>query len=95
MTYDEFKASLANDVAPVELSPYLRALWEDARGNWAQAHELVQAEMDTEAAWIHAYLHRKEGDLANADYWYHRCEMPVCDQSLELEWERIARALLD
>ena len=95
MTFDEFRASIADDEPPADLNGYQRALWEDARGNWAAAHELVQDETTTEAAWIHAYLHRKEGDLANAGYWYRRCEMPVCEDPLEVEWERIVRAILE
>ncbi len=95
MTFDDFRASLTDDEPPAELDSHQRALWEDGRGNWARAHELVQDEGTTEAAWIHAYLHRKEGDPANAAYWYRRCGRTVCEDSLEEEWERIVRALID
>lgn len=94
MTYDEFKASLDDSEAPSGLSPEQQALWEDGKGNWERAHELVQDEGSTEAAWIHAYLHRREGDLSNAAYWYSRCGRPVCDDALAKEWERIVKALL-
>ena len=94
MTFDEFKASLGKDEPPHGLSSEQRALWEDRKGNWEQAHVLVQDEASTEAAWVHAYLHRREGDLSNAAFWYRRCGKPVCSDALEKEWERIARALL-
>lgn len=95
MTFDEFKSTLHDESPPPGLSPLQRALWEDGRGNWEGAHALVQDEGSAEAAWIHAYLHRKEGDLANADYWYRRCNRSVCEDRLEEEWEHITRALLD
>lgn len=94
MTFEDFKSTLSNDAPPPGLDPTLQALWEDGRGNWEGAHALVQDEGTTEAAWVHAYLHRKEGDLANAGYWYRRCGKPVCESSLDQEWERIARTLL-
>lgn len=94
MTFDEFRASITDEEAPSGLDLMQQALWEDARGNWERAHELVQNEGSTEAQWIHAYLHRKEGDLTNAAYWYRRCGKPVADDDLENEWERITRALL-
>lgn len=94
MTFSEFKASLKKSIPPDGLSPEQRALWEDGKGNWEEAHNLVQDESSTEAAWVHAYLHRREGDLSNASYWYRRCGKPVCTDTLAKEWERIARALL-
>ena len=93
MTYEEFRESLQKETAPPGLDAELQALWEDARGNWEAAHRLVQDENTTESAWVHAYLHRKEGDLGNAGYWYRRCSKPTCDAPLDEEWERIARAL--
>lgn len=95
MTYEEFRKSLQDDSAPSHLDPALHALWADGRGHWEAAHRLVQDESTTEAAWVHAYLHRKEGDLSNAGYWYRRCSKPVCDDPLTEEWERIVRALTD
>ena len=94
MTYEDFRASLTNDVMPAGLDPALEAMWEDGRGNWEAAHRLVQDESTTEGAWVHAYLHRKEGDLANAGYWYRRCGKAVCADPLSDEWERIVRALI-
>jgi hypothetical protein len=66
----------------------------DAKGEWGKAHVLIQDVTDKKAAWIHAYLHRKEGDIFNADYWYHRADKKRPDISLEKEWEEIAEELL-
>ena len=95
MTYDEFSTSLQHDSAPKGIDHALQALWEDDRGNWEAAHRLVQDESTMEAAWVHAYLHRKEGDLANAGYWYRRCGQPVCADPLSQEWEQLVRALTE
>ena len=94
MTIDEFKATLASERAPEELSPALRAMWEDARGRWDAAHQIAQDLDDKTGAWIHAYLHRKEGDLSNAGYWYRRAGKPVAHDSLDEEWTRVVTALL-
>jgi hypothetical protein len=93
---DEFKATLASAAPPVGISSALQAMWQDARGNWEAAHQIAQdmPEADKAGAWIHAYLHRKEGDLANAGYWYRRAGKPVAHDSLEDEWTRIVTALL-
>ena len=72
----------------------LRALWHDARGDWAAAHTLAQDVDDKDGAWVHAYLHRKEGDLENSAYWYRRAGQPVASDSLDDEWSRIVTALL-
>ena len=69
MTLDEFKATLSSDASPA-VAPALVALWHDARGDWDKAHELANDVDDQTGAWVHAYLHRKEGDLGNAAYWY-------------------------
>jgi hypothetical protein len=74
--------------------PALRALWFDARGEWAQAHELAQAAGDRDGAWVHAYLHRKEGDAMNAGYWYARAGRPAAAGDLAAEWAEIVRTLL-
>ena len=76
------------------MSPALRALWLDARGDWDGAHEAAQADEGGDGDWVHAYLHRKEGDAGNAAYWYRRAGKPVCRTSLDEEWEAIASALL-
>lgn len=94
MTLDEFKASTAS-AEPPSLSPPLQALWHDRRGDWDQAHEAAQSHKSPEAAWVHAYLHRKEGDLGNARYWYNRARKPESRDPLEKEWDQIAGALLE
>ena len=94
MTLAEFKSSVEHASPPAQISDPLRALWEDARGNWERAHEIAQAIDDRTGAWIHAYLHRKEGDEGNAAYWYRRAGQPVAKGSLEVEWERLVTELL-
>lgn len=93
MTLDEFKATL-NDAALPAVTPALRALWHDARGDWEAAHTVAQDVNDESGAWVHAYLHRKEGDLSNARYWYQRSGRPEPTSSLEAEWEAIVMELL-
>ncbi len=93
MTLEQFRESLSQD-APPDLSPPLLGLWYDARGDWEQAHKTVQDDPSTDSAWVHAYLHRKEGDIGNAHYWYRRAGKPPCTDTLEREWEQIALALL-
>ena len=93
MTLAEFKATLSS-TRPPAVPPLLVALWHDARGDWEQAHRVAQDVDDRDGAWVHAYLHRKEGDLGNAGYWYGQAHQPVAADALEAEWERIATALL-
>lgn len=76
------------------MSPLLRALWQDAQGNWDAAHELAQDVETRDGAWVHGYLHRREGDGGNAAYWYRRAGKPVASGPLEAEWDDIATALL-
>lgn len=94
MTLEEFEASLDRDAPPAELSGPLAALWLQARGDWHAAHERVQAEHGDAAAWVHAHLHRVEGDLSNAAYWYRRARRPACEEPLQAEWAAIVEALL-
>ena len=95
MTLSEFKESIKHANPPPNINHLLQALWYDAKGDWEAAHNLAQ-NIDTEAgSWIHAYLHRKEGDLGNASYWYRRANQPVCKKSLVEEWEEIAGELLN
>jgi hypothetical protein len=96
MDLKTYKDSLARDEPPSGLSPALEALWWDAKGDWDRAHELAQEGKDEAAgAWVHAYLHRKEGDFGNARYWYGKASRPpVEDAPLEAEWEEIVRGLL-
>jgi hypothetical protein len=79
---------------PTSFSPALQALWYDYREDWHKAHEIVQNANDADSAWVHAYLHRKEGDLSNARYWYRRSNHPEFQGSLQQEWEEIAQTLL-
>jgi hypothetical protein len=90
----EFTASVSGAAPAPQLSAPLAALWWAAKGDWDQAHRIAQDESSAEAAWVHAYLHRAEGDLGNAGYWYRRAAKPIADGPLETEWERIASALL-
>jgi hypothetical protein len=94
MTLTEFEASVATGTAPAALPPVLLALWHDARGDWEAAHEVAQDVPDPDGAWVHAYLHRKEGDAGNAAYWYRRASKPVCRRSLAEEWREIVEAFL-
>ena len=94
MTTAEFKASLSGAAPAPQLNAPLAALWWAAKGGWDEAHKIVQDEPTADAAWVHAYLHRVEGDLGNAGYWYHRASKPVAASSLDTEWEGIAAALL-
>jgi hypothetical protein len=89
-----FRASLAASAPPTELSLALRALWLDGKGDWDGAHEAAQADEGDAGDWVHAYLHRKEGDAGNAGYWYRRAGKPVCRTSLDEEWAAIATDLL-
>lgn len=91
MTLEEFRGG---EAPPPGLSPGLNALWWDARGDWEKAHEHAQSDEGQQAAWVHAYLHRKEGDLGNADYWYRRAGQVRPKASLEEEWAAIAGRLL-
>lgn len=93
MTLDEFRGSIAAGAAPA-VSPLLLALWHDARGDWDQAHRIAQDVDTDDGAWVHAYLHRREGDLVNARYWYRRADRPEAADALEQEWSRIVEALL-
>jgi hypothetical protein len=94
MTLDELKATLREEQPPPQLTPALAALWHDARGDWEAAHRVAQDVSDGDGSWVHAYLHRKEGDAGNAAYWYRRAGQPVAADNLESEWERIAISLL-
>jgi hypothetical protein len=94
VTMAGFKASLSGAAPAPDLEPPLAALWWAAKGDWDAAHKLVQDESSADAAWVHAYLHRVEGDLGNAGYWYRRASKPVATGSLETEWEQMVSALL-
>lgn len=94
MTLDELRRTLAQATPPPSISPPAEALWWAAKGDWARAHTIVMDDESREAAWVHAHLHRQEGDLANARYWYERAGHAVASGPLETEWEEIASALI-
>jgi hypothetical protein len=94
MSLPDFKQSLGGSSPPAEVSPYLQSMWHDAKDDWNKAHSIIQNIEDKKAAWVHAYLHRKEGDIANADYWYRRAGKTRPNDSLETEWENIVEAML-
>ena len=94
MTLDEFRGSSTAAEPPAGLSLALAGLWWDAKDDWKRAHESAQEDAAREGAWVHAYLHRKEGDQDNAAYWYGRAGKPVCREPLEAEWISIVKALL-
>lgn len=96
MTFDEFKKSTAQTEPPAGIGAPLKALWLDAKDDWEGAHDALQNQPDGNgSAWVHAYLHRVEGDLPNARHWYSRADKPASDAPLAEEWEAIARALLE
>ena len=93
-TIEAFEVSLANNEPPQDLSVYLQALWYNAKGNWSKAHSLVDRLSGSKAAAIHAYLHRVEGDTANANYWYQKAGSKMPGISLKEEWNELAEELL-
>lgn len=94
MDMQSFRESVTEKKPLQNASVYVQSLWHDAVGNWNEAHSLIQDLTDRNAAWIHAYLHRKEGDIGNADYWYSRAGKKRPAISLAEEWEQISAALL-
>lgn len=94
MDVARFRASLIADVPQAGLSPALLALWWAAKGDWNRAHKITQIQDDQAGAWVHAYLHRVEGDLSNAGYWYRCADRPATTEPLESEWITIVEALL-
>lgn len=94
MDLAELRATLDQPEPPKGIAPHVRALWFAAKGDWDQAHEIAQAQNDAAGSWVHAHLHRVEGDLGNAGYWYRRAGQPVCTDSLEDEWAAMTATLL-
>jgi hypothetical protein len=94
MTPLGFKRSLSKPEPPSGLSPALVALWWAGKNDWRKAHKLVMSEDGAECAWVHAYLHRLEGDLDNARYWYRQARRPAADGELADEWAAIVAALM-
>ena len=93
MNFSSFNESLSHNDPPPDLSLHLTALWYDAKGDWHTAHDLINDLEDKDSAWVHAYLHRKVGDIGNAGYWYRRAGKPVSTLSLQDEWTELAKAL--
>ncbi len=94
MTPAAFRSSTSQASPPHNLSAPLQALWWAAKGDWDRAHKIVQDEDSADAAWVHAYLHRVEGDLPNAGYWYRQATRPAANGALDAEWNSIAEAFL-
>ena len=94
MDVADFQTSIAEDQPPEKASLALQALWHAAKGDWETAHNKAQEDKSVSGAWVHAYLHRVEGDLSNAGFWYSRAGRPEASNSLQEEWQEIARALL-
>lgn len=94
MNFEEFRQTLSLPEPPGKISAHLLSLWYDAKGDWGKSHTIIQEINDTAAAWIHAYLHRKEGDIGNAEYWYQRAGKKKPSITLQDEWNVIARELL-
>lgn len=94
MNTADLRASLAGAAPPNGLAGPLAGLWWAAKGDWDRAHKIVQDDESPDAAWVHAYLHRVEGDLPNAGYWYRAAGQPVARGTLDEEWAAIAAALL-
>lgn len=93
MNLETFRASLAGDAPPEGISPALAGLWWDGKGDWQRAHACAQEQEDAAGAAVHAYLHRKEGDLGNAGYWYRWAGRRPATGDLGAEWEFLVREL--
>ena len=94
-TIDAFRQSVSAAAPPADAGPALQALWWLQRGDWSRAHECVQShEGEPDCDSVHAHLHRQEGDLSNAGYWYRRAGRPVATSSLQDEWSALAAEML-
>ncbi len=94
LTLEQFLLSLKNDHPP-EFSVYLESLWYDKKGNWDKAHQIAQNIPDKGGSWIHAYLHRVEGDEWNSNYWYSRAGKVMPSISLSEEWDSLVKYFLE
>lgn len=94
MNFEEFKTSLSSAQPPEKISHYLKALWYAGRDDWEASHNIAQEIHDKNGSWIHAYLHRVEGDTFNANYWYNKAGRRMPGYSLQQEWEEIVAALV-
>jgi hypothetical protein len=93
MDFQRFEESLSQNTPPAGISEHLLSLWYDYKNDWGKSHDIIQSLEDDKASWIHAYLHRKEGDNSNADYWYRRAGKTRPTISLKNGWDQIAKAL--
>ncbi len=91
MDVTSFRSSLEESGPPAGARPEMCVLWHERAGDWDRAHDIVNDLPDPDGAWLHAYLHRREGDLSNADYWYRRAERKRPEVSLDEEWESLVR----
>jgi hypothetical protein len=94
MTLAEFERTLSKSKPPANMAPALAALWWAGNNKWDKAHNIVMNDGGKACAWVHAYLHRVEGDLGNAGYWYRQAGRPVATRALDAEWAAIVRVLL-
>ena len=94
MEIAEFRESLKSAAPPEGLSPALEGLWWDAKGDWTKAHESAQRDEGPDGSWVHAYLHRKEGDMSNAKYWYRRADRAAAYGDFDKEWAAMVTWLL-
>ncbi len=94
MDYEVFQKIKDSGEIPDDIAPLLQALLLEAAGDWDSAHALAQGELTKDGSWVHAYLHRVEGDLSNASYWYSNAGRKIPDMGLQEEWEHIARELI-
>lgn len=93
--FEEFLGWKAAGSVPDDIPPLLQALLLDAAGDWDNAHRIAQEDGSQDGSWVHAYLHRIEGDLGNASYWYRSAGKTLPEMSMEEEWEYIAMALIE
>jgi hypothetical protein len=95
MTYTDFTKACESGAFPEGGSELLRSLYEDRRGDWDTAHTIAQRILTPEGSLVHAYLHREEGDIGNANYWYAKARASAPETSLEEEWDTLARRYTD
>src|ERR1700753_176704 len=95
MTIEDFRASLNEPAPPGDLPPLLEALWWEGKGNFDRAHSIAQDDPSPNGSWVHAYLHRKEGDAFNAGYWYRRARQPHPEVPFSQEWGQIVAKMLE
>ncbi len=94
MDLASFKASMESAVPPDTLRLALQSLWYAGKGDWQTAHGLADSKHGNETNWVHGYLHRAEGNMSNAGYWYRRAGRDVPAVALEAEWQAIVESLL-